>query len=169
MRGATEAMRIEPQAGDTGFFGRYRVRTGDGPHYDVEIRSLSEFINSCSCPNHRTNGLGTCKHIEATLLRLQSRRKRAFREAAGAGSPFIEIFLDRRDRQVRIHWPRGGQRRSTAHDLLAPLFNDQGILRGTPLDTLPALERSINAVPARVRRRIRISRELNPVARSARP
>jgi superfamily II DNA or RNA helicase len=49
-----------------------------------------------------------------------------------------------------------------AHDLLAPFFNDQGILEGSPLDTLPALERSVNAAPPRVRRRIRISGELNP-------
>jgi superfamily II DNA or RNA helicase len=162
LRGATEAMRIDPETADGGFYGRYRVRSGDGQHYRVEIRSLSEPINSCDCPDHRINGLGTCKHIEATLFRLQSRRKRAFRQAAATGSPFLEIFLDRRDRQVGIRWPRGGRRRSIAHGLLAPFFNDQDILRGAPLDALPALKRSVNASPARVRHRIRISGELNP-------
>ena len=35
--------------------------------YRVEIRSLAEPINSCNCPDHRINGLGTCKHIEALV------------------------------------------------------------------------------------------------------
>jgi superfamily II DNA or RNA helicase len=162
LRGVNEALRIEPHTPDAGFFGCYRVRSGDGQRYRVEIRSLSEPINSCDCPDHRINGLGTCKHIEATVLRLQQRRKRAFHQAAGAGSPFIEIFLDRRDHQVRIHWPQGNQRRSLARDFLVPFFDGEGALAGKPLDTLPALERSFNAAPTHVRRRIRFSEELNP-------
>jgi len=162
VRGVTEAIRIEPEAPDTGFFGYYQARSGGGQTYRVEIRSLADPINSCDCPDHRVNGLGTCKHIEATLHRLQYRRKRAFKQAAATGSPFIEIFLDRRDHQVRIRWPQGSRQRSMARELLAPFCNDSDTLAGTPLDTLPALERSINASTARVRRRIRVSRELNP-------
>ena len=96
------------------------------------------------------------------MFRLQYRRKRAFLQAAATGSPFIEIFLDRHDRQVRIRWPQGRQHRSLAHDLLTPFFDGEGALAGNPLDTLPALERSINTAPVRVRRRIRVSKELNP-------
>ena len=101
-RGLNERYRIETEAHDNGFFGTYCVHTGNGQNYRVEIRSLSEPINSCQCPDHRVNGLGTCKHIEATLHRLQHRQKRAFQDAAVKGSPLIEIFLDRRDGQVRI-------------------------------------------------------------------
>jgi ERCC4-related helicase len=162
LRGHNETLRIEPQSPDAGFFACYRVRSGDGQRYRVEIRSLSEPINSCDCPDHRINGLGTCKHIEATLLRLQHRHKRAFHQAVGAGSPFIEVFLDRRDHRVRIHWPKGKQRRSLTRDLLVPFFDGEGALAGDPLDTLPALERSINAAPTHVRRRVRFSEELNP-------
>jgi superfamily II DNA/RNA helicase len=162
LRGLNEAIRIEPQTPEAGFFGCYRARSGDGQHHRVEIRSLSEPINSCDCPDHRINGLGTCKHIEATLLRFQDRHKRAFHLASATGSPCVEIFLDRRDHQVRIRWPQGTPRRSLARDLLTPFFNEDGTLAATPLDTLPALERSINAAPTRVRRRVRVSEELNP-------
>jgi len=162
LRGINEALRIEPQTPDAGFFGSYRVHSGGGQRYRVEIRSLCEPINSCDCPDHRINGLGTCKHVEATLLRLQHRRKRAFHEAVATGSPFIEVFLDRRDHEVRIRWPQGNKRRSMARDLLVPFFDGEGVLAGKPLDSLPALERSINAAPTHVRRRIRLSEELNP-------
>jgi hypothetical protein len=161
LRGVNETFRIESQTPDDAFFGVYRTHSGSGQAYRVEIRSLAEPINSCDCPDHRVNGLGTCKHIEATLHRLQHRRKRAFHKAAAAGSPGIEIFLDRRDQKIRIRWPMGSRDRSRARDLLSPFFTDANILAGEPLDTLPALERGIKASHAAVRRRIRVSGELN--------
>ena len=163
MRGVNEAIRVEPQTADDEFFGIYRIKSGSGRSYRVEIRSLAEPINSCDCPDHRINGLGTCKHIEALLLRLQHRRKRAYRAAAVKGSACFEIFLDRRDHQIRIIWPVGSgrERRSRTRDILLPFFTDSNRLRGEPLDGLPALERAINAAHAAVKRRIRISNELN--------
>ena len=162
LRGITETFRIKPQTPDNVFFGNYWLHSDSGQRYQVEIRSLTEPSNSCNCPDHCVNGLGTCKHIEAILHWLQSRRKRMFRKAASRGSPFIEIFLDRRDHQARICWPQGSQRRSMARKLLAPFFNDEGSLVGAALDTVPALERAIKTSPAHVRRRIRVSKELNP-------
>ncbi len=160
-RGVNETIRIEPQTPNDGFFGCYRNRSVSGRDYHVEIRSLSEPVNSCNCPDHRINGLGTCKHIEATLLGLQHRRKRAYREAAAAGSPYIEIFLDRRDNRVRIRWPLTNKGRSRANHILSPFFPIDNILSGDPLDRLPAMRRAINAAHGTVRRRIRISGELN--------
>lgn len=110
LRGADATIGIDSQTTDDEFFGRYLASSDSGRTYTVEIRSLTDAINSCNCPDHHINGLGTCKHIEATLHRLRHRRKRAFQMAAGKGSPFIEIFLDRRDHQVRIRWPGGSQR-----------------------------------------------------------
>ncbi|MBL3591187.1 MAG: DEAD/DEAH box helicase [gamma proteobacterium endosymbiont of Lamellibrachia anaximandri] len=161
LRGLNEPSRIESQAQDDNFFGVYQVDSNNEQTYRVEIRSLAEPINSCDCPDHRINGLGTCKHIEATLNRLQYRRKRAFQNAAAKGSPYIEIFLDRRDHQVRIRWPEGSHHRSKARDLITPFFSDDNILAGNPLDTLPAMQRTINASHPAVRRRIRWSHELN--------
>jgi ERCC4-related helicase len=161
LRGASEPVRIESQTPGDIFFGVYQIHSDSGQTYCVEIRSLAEPINSCDCPDHRVNGLGTCKHIEATLYRLQHRRKRAFQKAASKGSPYIEIYLDRRDHQIRMRWPQGSQRRSRARDLLTPFFTNDNILANEPLDTLPAMERAIMASHAAVRRRIRVSTELN--------
>jgi len=161
LRGVNEEIRIESQTPKDAFFGIYHTHSGSRQIYRVEIRSLAEPINSCNCPDHRVNGLGTCKHIEATLYRLQHRRKRAFQKAATAGSPTIDIFLDRRDNQIRIRWPRGSRSRSRARDILAPFFTEDNRLAGEPLDTLPALERAIKASHGAIRRRIRVSGELN--------
>lgn len=160
LRGANEAIRIKARVQNSDFFGIYRTHSAAGQRYRVEIRSLAEPINSCDCPDHRINGLGTCKHIEATLYRLQHRRKRAFQQAAAKGSPHIEIFLDRRDHQIRIRWPMGSRSRSRARDLISHFFTDDNTLTGDPLDTVPALERAINAAHSVVRRRFRVSREL---------
>ncbi|QYZ67792.1 MAG: DEAD/DEAH box helicase [Gammaproteobacteria bacterium (ex Lamellibrachia satsuma)] len=161
LRGLNEPSRIESQAPDDNFFGIYQVDSNNEQTYRVEIRSLAKPINSCDCPDHRINGLGTCKHIEATLYRLQYRRKRAFQNAAAKGSPYIEIFLDRRDHQVRVRWPEVGHRRSKARGLITPFFSNDNILAGNPLDTLPAMQRAINASHPAVRRSIRWSHELN--------
>ncbi len=159
-RGLTGAFQIAPLSQDDDFFGAYQINSTTEQAYRVEIRSLSEPINSCNCPDHRINGLGTCKHIEATLNRLQYRRKRAFKNAAGAGSPYIEIFLDRRDNQIRIAWPTGSHQRSKASELLAPFFGDDKVLIGNPLDKLPAMQRVISASHGIVQRKIRFSSEL---------
>ncbi len=161
LRGLNEPSRIESQTQDDNFFGVYQVDSNNEQTYRVEIRSLAEPINNCDCPDHRINGLGTCKHIEATLYRLQYRRKRAFQNAAAKGSPYIEIFLDRRDHQVRIRWPEGGHRRSKARDLITPFFSSDNILAGNPLDALPAMQRAINTSHPAARRRFRSSHELN--------
>jgi hypothetical protein len=162
LRGREEAIRIEALDRADTFFGTFLAHSKGGHAYRVEIRSLIGHINSCDCPDHRVNGLGTCKHIEATLQRLQQGHKRLFQKTAGTGSPDIEIFLDRRSNQVRILWPQASRQRTRARSLLAPFFDDQGILPGDPLDRLPALERAIAASPASVRRRIRLSNELRP-------
>jgi len=67
--------RIENVEPTFTYFGTYRVVSVDESHYCVELRSLSENINNCSCPDFLHNQLGTCKHIEYVLLKLAKRLK----------------------------------------------------------------------------------------------
>ena len=61
------------------YFGSFSVGSlSQTIFYTVEIRSLSECINSCDCLDYEINGLGTCKHIEYTLLKLQKKGKKLF-------------------------------------------------------------------------------------------
>jgi superfamily II DNA or RNA helicase len=54
-------------------YGDYRVKSASGKTYRVAMRGPGLFENYCSCPDFAVNTLGTCKHIEALLLRLRKR------------------------------------------------------------------------------------------------
>jgi hypothetical protein len=110
-RGCTEVLDVVALEPDQGLFGDFRTRSANGGGYEVEIRSLDGFTNSCGCIDHRVNGLGTCKHVEGVLAALRRRKPRAFRAAAVAGSPRIEIFLDRHGEATpKVAWPAGRTR-----------------------------------------------------------
>ena len=54
-------------------YGDYEVKSASGRKYRVAMRGPSLFENFCSCPDFAVNTLGTCKHIEALLVRLRKR------------------------------------------------------------------------------------------------
>jgi hypothetical protein len=62
-------------------FSNFSVQSPSGMNYQVEIRDLNERAFSCTCPDFRINGLGTCKHVEATLIWLKRRFKGEFQLA----------------------------------------------------------------------------------------
>lgn len=72
-------------------FSTFAVGSPSGMSYQVEIRDITNRAFSCTCPDFRSNGLGTCKHVEATLIRLKRRLRGQFTAAKNAGSPFIDI------------------------------------------------------------------------------
>ena len=114
-RGQTEIVDIQALDEPSGIFGNYRVTSTSGSSYTVELRSLVERINACTCQDYRTNRLGTCKHIEGVLHSLRGNRAASprRRNADGSGgSDRVEIFLDEREpREVRISIPKAVKRR----------------------------------------------------------
>ncbi len=107
-RGLTEIAAIEALEAEHAIFGTFRVRSGAGGAYEVEIRTLGDFGNSCGCIDHGVNRLGTCKHIEGVLAALCRRGVKAFRAAAALGSARVEVYLDRRDTpRPTLAWPAG--------------------------------------------------------------
>ena len=57
------------------FFSEFRVSNPASKlTYRVAIRGMGPGSNFCSCPDYATNELGTCKHIEFTLARLEKKR-----------------------------------------------------------------------------------------------
>jgi hypothetical protein len=95
-RGRAEIAKVEALEPQFGPYGTFRVHSGTGGLYEVEIRDLTARTNSCGCIDHRVNGLGTCKHIEGVLLALKKKMgARAFAAAAAKGSPRVEAFVRR--------------------------------------------------------------------------
>src|SRR5215469_4269603 len=95
-RGSTEIVAIEALEAEHPIFGTFRARSETGGSYEVEVRGLDIFTNSCGCIDHRVNGLGTCKHVEGVLAALKKKLGvRALAAAAAKGPPRTELFLSR--------------------------------------------------------------------------
>jgi len=124
-RAQTESLRVTATRGDHPIFANFRVISGSGMAYSVEIRSLRKRLCFCSCVDFRINGLGTCKHVEATLHYLEARHRRRFKEALQSESPVIDIVPDPAGDTLRIEG-------ATIHlpDLLRRRFDRDGRLRG---------------------------------------
>jgi hypothetical protein len=116
-------------------FSNFRVSSGSGLTYSVEIRDVRGRQFACDCVDFRINGLGTCKHIEAVLLHLQGRFKRLFQAAAKGGSPRIDVVPDAQTGSVRLVKGEGSLR-----PVLREWFDQDGALcGGLPEEAIEAL------------------------------
>jgi SNF2 family DNA or RNA helicase len=79
-RAAAAPLKILKRPAD-GPHGDYTVKSVSGRTYRVAIRGLGLFENYCSCPDFAINTLGTCKHVEAILLRLRNRHHKLLETA----------------------------------------------------------------------------------------
>ena len=158
-----EAARVEETAIDGEFFGAYQVASSQWTQpYDVEIRSLVEPINSCTCQDFMMNRLGTCKHIERVLQTLPKRRKRRFTKAMKHGSPAYEIFFDTRSTPPVLRLLTPQLRSPTIDRALTPLFSTDDTALATPTLALPAIERARADLSPVLRRRVHISAHTAP-------
>src|SRR5512141_2710696 len=94
LRAQTEEFRISNVDPRHPVYSNFRVGSGRGLTYSVEIRDVRQRQFACDCVDFRINGLGTCKHVEAVLLYLQGRFRRLFERASRNGSPRLEVVPD---------------------------------------------------------------------------
>lgn len=161
-RAAKEPIEIRSLEPDHPIFGTFATGTAGGPVYEVEIRSLTERVNSCGCPDHRVNGLGTCKHVEAVLARLQKKLGRRFAAAAEAGGERIEIFLKTtaEERRPAIRWPKAVRRTSNLGKMLLPCFGDDGTVLADSWSVLSVLLHRLAGLSRAEGAKVRLSRHL---------
>jgi len=127
-RGQNE-VKIEHQDGHP-VFGQFKAQTiaNNTPwarSYQVQIRSLTNKINYCNCPDLFNNQLGTCKHIEAVLHHLS---KQVNTTELSAPLPFI--YYDWQSEQ-KIKLQRTANISETLADSLQTYFDPQGSFTGT--------------------------------------
>ncbi len=80
--------------GEHPLFSEFQVTNPQSQNtYTVHIRGARPGDNHCSCPDFATNTLGTCKHIEFTLARLESQPGAVEQLRAGYQPPYSEVFL----------------------------------------------------------------------------
>src|SRR5260370_42661519 len=66
-RAQTEEFRVANADPRHPIFSNFRIESGSGLTYSVEIRDLRQPHFACDFVDFRINGLGTCKHVEAVL------------------------------------------------------------------------------------------------------
>jgi len=105
------------------FFSEFRVSNpASKSTYRVAIRGLGPGGNFCSCPDYATNELGTCKHIEFTLARLEKKRGAKAAFARGYQPAFSELYL-RNDGRCCIHFRTGTDCPPALREAAAGLFD----------------------------------------------
>jgi SNF2 family DNA or RNA helicase len=87
-------------------FSDYKVSNPDsGGQYTVQVRGFEVGDNACTCPDFRSNTLGTCKHIEAVLESLQSEAPATVRQRKAVVTR-PEIYLHYGEQlRVGLHLP----------------------------------------------------------------
>ena len=105
------------------FFSEFRVSNPvSKSSYRVAIRGLGPGGNFCSCPDYSTSELGTCKHIEFTLARLQKKRGAKTAFAHGYQPAFSELYL-RNDGKRSVHFRAGSDCPPALKEAAAGLFD----------------------------------------------
>lgn len=104
-------------------FSEYRVSNPQTKgKYTVTVRGFDTGDNACTCPDFKSNTLGTCKHIEAVLEKLQSDGEPVKRRKAVVVRPEVTLDYGAAHLRLRLQLP---PRHSDALDQLATQFFDQ--------------------------------------------
>ncbi len=170
-RGAADLTTIEVMEKDHPILGTFRVASGSGSAYEVEIRDPAGFTNSCGCADHQVNRLGTCKHIEGVLVALKKRRAAMFRQAVKEGSPRVEVFLTRNGPAVPQIYipPKGGKAIDAVRACLSPWIDPRTERLTDDPEKIDALIQAYPAMSPLVRKNLRLSRHFDPwIARATR-
>ena len=128
--------------------------------YTVQIRSLIERLNTCTCPDYCTNTIGTCKHIEGVLANLEKEFAEQWDAFVAQAPPITQMYVHHAERttvRVTLPLPNGSRLR----DLLARYFDAQGVLQGKVTQSLPVLLGELNRLPARERNRVHVDQAVH--------
>ena len=104
-RGMEEIAKIVNQ-GQHPVYSTFEVTSTSERVYTVQIRSLTELLNTCTCPDYPTNTIGTCKHIEGVLGNLQKEFDKQWQEFIAQAPPVTQLYVHHAERTtVRVTLP----------------------------------------------------------------
>ena len=142
--------------GNHPLFSLFEVTSLSGHTYRVEIHALHELRNTCTCPDYRTNLIGTCKHIEGVLIYLREEYGDRLKTLTLQRPSGTQVYLQyETDVTVRVDLPL--PRRANVRDLLLRHFDPTGVLTGAPLQSLPRLLADLDRLPPRDRSLVRVN------------
>jgi len=95
--------------------------------YKVALRSRDNSANFCECGDFKTNGLGTCKHIEAVFRYIDTELNKSHLLNDGYNPAYTSVYLDYRgERKIKIRI--GSENREEYQALSAKYFDRNKIL-----------------------------------------
>lgn len=136
--GAVARILVSP---DGTLFGDYEIRSSSKKTYRVALRGPGLFDNYCSCPDFASNTLGTCKHIEALLLRLRTRHGKALDEGKFRRTRASLSLHYGETLSVRLRLPSSPS--PTLRTLARTYFDEAGLLKA---DAFPKFEHLLDAL-----------------------
>jgi len=158
-RGKEELVRIVNR-GKHPVYSTFEVTSTSERVYTVQIRSLTERLNTCTCPDYRTNTIGTCKHIEGVLANLEQEFADQWEEFVAQAPPITQMYVHHAGRTtVRVTLPF--PEREKLHTLLTRYFDAAGVLQGKVTQSLPALLGELNRLPRRDREQIIVGQDVH--------
>jgi len=144
-RARAEILKIANK-GSHPIFSQFEVKSISGRTYRVEVRSLDEMQNSCTCPDYKTNLIGTCKHIEGVLISLQNEHGEKLARLAAERPRGAQVYLHYGvEVTVRVALPLPDS--TPVKELLERYFDSSGILTGPVSQNLPPLLAAIASLP----------------------
>ncbi len=158
-RGMEEIAKIINQ-GQHPVYSTFQVTSISKRTYTVQIRSLTDRLNTCSCPDYATNTIGTCKHIEGVLGNLQQQFEKRWQKFIEEAPPVAQLYVHHAEQttvRVTLPLPKGKKLR----DVLTRHFDAEGVLQGRVAQTLPTLLDELNALPAREREHLHIGQDVH--------
>jgi len=163
-RGMEDLAKIVNQ-GRHPVYSAFEVTSTSERTYAVQIRSLTERLNTCTCPDYRTNTIGTCKHIEGVLANLEQEFADRWEDIIAQAPPVTQMYVHYAERttvRVTLPFPDSKQLRA----LLTRYFDAEGVLQGKVTQSLPVLLGELNRLPARDRERIHIDQAVHDYKRT---
>ncbi|MEZ6143710.1 MAG: SNF2-related protein [Zavarzinella sp.] len=111
-------------------FSDYRITNPEsGGTYTVQIRGFDVGDNHCTCPDYRSNTLGTCKHIEAVLNAVAADAPEQVKSRKAAVTR-PELILDYTGERLRLKMRLPGRTSDQLTHLLQKYFNEEGYWNG---------------------------------------
>ncbi len=115
--------------GEEPVFSEFAVANPEsGSKYRVVIRGARPGDNFCTCPDFATNTLGTCKHVEFTLARLERKPARRRRCGTATGRLTAKCPCDMAA-QREVRFLAGTQCPTPLAEAASKYFDGEGVLR----------------------------------------
>ncbi len=122
----------------------------NGGVYRVAIRGQELGENFCSCPDFKTNALGTCKHIEFTLEFIRRKRGGSLALKRGYQAPYSSVYL-RYGAQRQVRFRAGTECPAEMRELAEQYFDRDGAIKPTAMDRFDQFIEKTAAIPHELR------------------